>query len=174
MGSMANELRLRPLRPKDEAAALAAHRALGSDDSLFLLDYRPGEPWPVYLQRLEDQSRGIALPPGWVPCSLLVGVVDGVVVGRVSIRYELNDFLQSLGGHIGYAVLPDHRRRGHATEMLRQALVIARSRGIDSVLVTCDDDNIGSAKVIEHCGGVLDGLVEQPEKAVRKRRYWIH
>ena len=68
----------------------------------------------------------------------------------------LNDWLRLEGGHIGYGVLPGHRRRGYATEILRQSLVVARAHGVDRVLVTCDDDNAGSAAVIEANGGVLD------------------
>jgi predicted acetyltransferase len=71
-------------------------------------------------------------------------------------------------------VLAPNRRRGYATEILRQALVIARALGIDRVLVTCDDDNVGSIKVIEACGGKLDAVLEadQPGRAPL-RRYWI-
>jgi predicted acetyltransferase len=79
------------------------------------------------------------------------------------------------GGHIGYGVLPGHRRRGYATEMLRQALVIARSVGVDRVLVTCDDDNPASAAVIERCGGVLESVKTRTEddRVIPFRRYWI-
>ena len=69
----------------------------------------------------------------------------------------------SQGGHIGYAVRPAHRRRGYATEILRQSLIIARAVGVDRVLVTCDDTNVGSSAVIEACGGVLDDVVPAGE-----------
>jgi predicted acetyltransferase len=107
-----------------------------------------------------------------VPATLLVAEVEGEIVGRVSIRHELNDTLLRVGGHIGYGVRPQHRRRGYATEMLRQSLIVAHSLGIDPVLVTCDEDNAGSMAVIERCGGLLEGTVEIPG-APRKRRYWI-
>ena len=70
-------------------------------------------------------------------------------------------------------VLPRHRRRGHATEILRQSLVIARATGVDRVLVTCNDGNIGSAAVIEACGGRLDSVVRTGPGASPIRRYWI-
>ena len=73
------------------------------------------------------------------------------------------------GGHIGYGVRPVHRRRGYATEMLRQALVIARAEEVDRILVTCDDDNTASTVIIERTGGVLD---DTPDGA-QKLRYWL-
>ena len=101
-----------------------------------------------------------------------MAVVDELIVGRVSVRFALNEFLSVFGGHIGYAVLPEHRRRGLATEILSQALVIARSEGVDRVLVTCDEDNVGSARTIERNGGVLENRMIDPEGSVT-RRYWI-
>jgi predicted acetyltransferase len=129
--------------------------------------------WATYLRRLEDQRCGIDLPQGLVPATFLVADVRGQLVGRASIRHELTEYLAREGGHIGYGIVPEHRRRGHATEVLRQSLVIARAAGVDRVLVTCDDDNVGSATVIERCGGVLDSLVASSEDGTLRRRYWI-
>jgi predicted acetyltransferase len=165
-------LRLRPPLPADEAAFLAAHEAMACEDFAFGLGFEPGQPWQDYLARLERQRCGIDLPPGLVPATFLVADVDGHLVGRSSIRHELNDFLRREGGHIGYGVLPEHRRRGYATEILRQSLVVARALGVDRVLVTCDHDNIGSATVIERCGGVLHSVIDV-EDGSPKRRYWI-
>jgi predicted acetyltransferase len=76
-------------------------------------------------------------------------------------------------GHIGYAVAPEFRRHGYATEILRQSLALLANRGIHRVLVTCDDDNAGSAAVIEANGGILEDLRFKPGDSVPKRRYWI-
>jgi predicted acetyltransferase len=107
-----------------------------------------------------------------VPATFLVADVEGALVGRVSIRHELNDYLARVGGHIGYGVRPRHRRRGFATEILRQALVVARAEGVEPVLVTCDEDNLASATVIERVGGSLEGVSPGPN-GVPMRRYWI-
>lgn len=163
-------LRLRPFRAEDEADARAAHEAMEGAFP-FLLDYRRDEPWSAYLQRREANRRGERLPRRWVASTFLAATVEGRLVGRVSIRHELNDWLATYGGHIGYAVIPVLRRRGYGTEILRQALVVARALGIDAVLVTCDVDNLASAGVIEACGGVFESVAAGDGPP--KRRYWF-
>jgi predicted acetyltransferase len=169
----ARALRLRPPGPDDEAAVAAAHRVMAEEGFTFGLGYQPGKPWRTYLAELEDHRHGRRLAPNKVPATLLVADVAGEIVGRTSIRFALNDDLTRQGGHIGYCVLPAYRRRGYATEILRQSLVIARAAGLGPVLVTCDDDNLGSRAVIESCGGLLDSMVARDNGAASIRRYWI-
>jgi predicted acetyltransferase len=114
-------------------------------------------------QTLEESPR----PEGFVPCTTLWWVDGDEYLGRIAIRHRLTESLRVLGGHIGYDVRPSARRRGHATAMLRAALPVARSLGIESALLTCDLDNVASRKVIEHNGGVLEDQVNG------KYRFWV-
>jgi predicted acetyltransferase len=164
-------LRLRPLRDSDEREVLAAHAELADDDFTFLLFWEPEDCWSGYVRQLERHRNGSDIPDGMVPATFLVAEVEGELVGRVSIRHELNDWLTRVGGHIGYCVRPAHRRRGYATEILRQSLIVARAVGVERALVSCNDANVASARAIERCGGVLENVVD--EEGSRKRRYWI-
>jgi predicted acetyltransferase len=172
VGPVDASLRLRPLTASDESAFLAGDRLMRVEGFAFALGYEVGTAWDEYLRRLESKRLGQGLDPDEVPSTLLVADVAGEIVGRVSVRHHLNAFLAHQGGHIGFGVLPGHRRRGYASRILVGGLDVARALGIDRVLVTCDDDNIGSATVIERGGGVLDSTVESSH-GVAVRRYWI-
>ncbi|MBW4030259.1 MAG: GNAT family N-acetyltransferase [Acidobacteria bacterium] len=163
---------LRTFTPTDEEAALRAWRDFQRKGSTFLTSYCEGQPWPQYLELLGDLRSDRNLTQGQVPAAVLAADVDGLLVGRVSVRFRLNDYLATYGGHIGFAVIEEHRRKGYATEMLYQAIRLANENGISPVLLTCDDDNIGSAAVIEHCGGILESTGPD-EVGVIFRRYWV-
>ena len=108
--------------------------------------------------------------PRWVPSTFLLACVDGDIVGRVSIRHELNAYLASVASHIGYAVRPTYRRRGYARSILRQSLELARDIGLRRVLITCDDDNVASVSLIESFGGRLESVITTDTGSMPTRR----
>lgn len=173
---MQRDLELRPLAANDRAAFDAAIREFATTDPdwEFAFGYAPGDDFLAYVERLARESRGEDVPDNWVPSTQLVAVVGGTIVGRLSLRHELNDALRNYGGHVGFGVVPSARRRGYATAMLRGAFPLAREVGIDRMLVTCADTNIGSRTVIERCGGVFADVRPRDDgDGDLTRRYWI-
>ena len=135
--------------------------------AIFKNDYHD---FDYYLEHLEVKEA----VDGKVPDSVffLLDTERDKLLGAINIRHYLNDDLLREGGHIGDGIRPSERRKGYATEMIRLALIECRKLGINKVLMTCDKDNIGSAKSIINNGGILenelinsDGVIEQ--------RYWI-
>jgi predicted acetyltransferase len=168
------DLVLRIPRPSEEAEFLRAHRATSPEVRQFLHYYEEGMSFRRYLEVLAEHERGENRPANKVPSTFLFAFAGTRIVGRVSIRHSLNPYLERFGGHMGYVVVPEYRRRGYATTILRQSLQIAREKlGLTRVLVTCDDDNVGSIKVIGKNGGVLENIVTGPDGNNPKRRYWI-
>ena len=116
-----------------------------------------------------------SVPPHLVQQTQLVCVreADGRIVGMLQLRHKFNEFLEKYGGHIGYSVRPDERRKGYATWMLRSALPLCREVGIPRVLVTCLAENEGSRRAILRCGGAYESTVHEPERDADLERYWI-
>jgi predicted acetyltransferase len=107
-----------------------------------------------YVARLlGEREEAAASAVGFVPMTTLWWVEDDRVLGRIAIRHRLTPALEKVGGHIGYDVRPSARRRGHATAILAAALPLANSIGIDEALLTCDETNAASQRVIEANGG---------------------
>jgi predicted acetyltransferase len=120
-----------------------------------------------WLRRSADPDTPMA--DGMVPCDFF-WITDGEpeeVVGFLAVRHRLTPWLLDQGGHIGYWVRPSRRREGHASRALVLGVRRAAELGLDRVLVTCDDDNVGSRRTIEAAGGRYEDT-----RGV-KRRYWI-
>lgn len=148
-------------RAADEQNKYSHHEKAAQDFSAFLEDVR-------------NMARGIGLPAGHVPMnSFWLVSEDGVVLGESRLRHRLSPELMVVGGHIGYAIRPSARRKGYGTLILKLTLEKARALGLERVLVTCDTDNIGSARIIEKNGGVLENNMISPRSGKLISRYWI-
>jgi predicted acetyltransferase len=168
-------LELRTLRMEDESSFRRAIEefaretppwqfAFGFDEALSFSDY---------IALLDGHSRGVGVPSHFVPNTYFVGVVDGIVVGRLSLRHTLNESLAKIDGHIGYGVIPSQRKQGYATEMFRQVIPHCRLLGIESALISCDEGNIASRKVIEFFGATFSDIVQCPDSGAQVRKYWL-
>ena len=127
-----------------------------------------------FVTRLHERSFGKHLKPGYVPESMFWLVEDDRYIGQARIRHKLNDNLLNIGGHIGYYIRPSMRNKGYGTKILKLALPQAKELGIDRALLTCDETNIGSRKIIEKNGGVLENKVPNPEGGPDKLRFWVN
>lgn len=127
-----------------------------------------------WLERNELIENKLTCPNGIVPAMQYIYIDDdeSKVIGMINLRLELNDFLMKFGGHIGYSIAPDERRKGNAKAMLKEGLKFYKNHGYEKVLITCDLNNIASAKTIEACGGVLENILKEDEFYSTKR-YWI-
>lgn len=97
---------------------------------------------------------------------------DKKLVGVIDLRHHINHpILGTWGGYSGYSVRPSERGNGYAKEMLRLNIQNAKEKGIQKMLMTCDERNIASERTIISNGGVFEKNIEV-DGCVMKR-YWI-
>src|SRR4029078_2412179 len=98
---------------------------------------------------------------------------DGTFCGQINLRYQTAALYRPpyVSGHVGYAIVPWKQRQGIATAALRVLLPIAAVRGLPKVLITCDEDNDASRKVIERAGGIFAGSARSDEHGA-KLLFW--
>ena len=127
----------------------------------------------VWLEELKKRSCEDTVPKGLVPSSTYLGVreKDNYIVGMIDIRHYLNEYLTQVGGNIGYSVRKSERNKGYAKQMLKLALEKCKELKIKKVLITCDEDNIASEKVILSANAKFEDIRNVDGK--NKKRFWI-
>ncbi len=165
---------LRPLQVKDEVPFREAVNEfkIHNPDWDFAFRFDSSMPFADYVNLVQGWPQGIGIG-AFVPNTYLVALRGNKIVGRVSLRHELNASLLRVGGHLGYGIVPSERRKGYAKDLLRMTLPIAKQLGLKKILLTCDDDNEGSWRTIEAGGGILENKLMDEGKRVPTRRYWI-
>lgn len=130
--------------------------------------------------RLEELLTGIraqqdpsTVDPGQLPFFDYWLIDQEEWIGKLTLRPRIDERLLAAGGHIGYEIRPSRRRQGYGTILLRLGLEKAREQGLQRVLLTCDETNVGSKKIIEANGGRYENAVQQEGTSVKKLRYWI-
>ena len=132
------------------------------------------ETFEAWMQKINDDlSEEKSKARGRVPSVLYLAFrkQDQRLIGIIQIRCKLNDYLLNFGGHIGDSIRPSERNKGYSTKMIALALKEARELGIGNVLMTCNKNNLASARTIIKNGGKLENEVIEDNKIVQ--RYWI-
>lgn len=170
-----SKLNLRELTKHDEKVFLDGLKDWENEDlSWYTFVWKTGMNFFEHLEILEQQKNKINLQTGKVPSTMLYAFVENKIVGRLSVRHELNKGLLERGGHLGYAVSPLARNRGYATEIYKQGLEFCRKLGLEKILVTCSDQNTASWKIIEKFPAHLENRFHDTIKNEMVRRYWIN
>ena len=98
---------------------------------------------------------------------------DGTVMGTCDLRIGQNDSLY-YGGHIGYRVEEPYRGHHYAEKACRLLFQLAKKHGFTSLYITCNPDNIPSARTCERAGGTLVEIAELPADSDMRRKGETH
>lgn len=129
----------------------------------------------TYISECQKYTSHETLPEDCVLATqfLYIRKADNRLVGMIQVRHYFNDWLSKFGGHIGYSIKPDERRKGYATSMLKAILPYCKEIDLDKILISCIDSNIGSEKTILNNGGVYESTVYEHDRKRNLKRFWI-
>jgi len=130
--------------------------------------------FPYFVRTCVKHAAGIGLGVSVSPYTRYFLVDDeGVIYAQGDVRHKATKATVTLEGQLGYGVLPSKRLMGYGTLICRLLLEKAKELGFTSVIITCRDDNIGSAKIIEKNGGRLINKILSKKDNVLMRRYEV-
>ena len=147
-----------------------ANSSMDGCGSLFRMEET--EEW---LNQVKSLANIETVPSNFVQSTQFIYVreIDNKLVGMIQVRHYFNEFLEKYGGHIGYSVRPSERKKGYASSMLQECLPYCKTLGLNRVLLTCEENNIGSKKTILKNGGIYEKTVFCDSDNVNLERYWI-
>lgn len=163
------KIELRPLSETDGQDIFEMIQEIGLGENGFTTNFPESsyEDFKSSLPGLIEISHGNHLPDGYVPQTIYWMFIDDRPVGYGKLRHRLNEKLLKYGGHVGYIVRPSERGKGYGILFLRELMKAAKLIGIQKLLITCDEDNMRSRRVVERNSGKL----EEIENGIC--RYWI-
>jgi predicted acetyltransferase len=84
-------------------------------------------------------------------------IMDGVVVGFSQLRLipsHSPELPNNFANHIYYEIKPNFRESGYGIQILERVLEEAVKHNLSEVILTCNQDNKASQKIIEKNGGI--------------------
>ncbi len=130
--------------------------------------------FPYFIRTCVKHSAGIGLGKGVSPYTRYFLVDDnGTIYAQGDVRHKATKYNVTLAGQLGYGVLPSKRRQGYGTLICKLLIEKAKEIGFENVIITCRDDNVGSAKIIEKNGGKLLETVYSFKDKTKMRRYSV-
>lgn len=135
------------------------------------------ENYENWLKKLENLSSIETCPSNMCPGReyFLIRENDNRLIGMINLRWNLNERMMKYGGHIGYGIRPTERRKGYNKINLYLCLLKAKEFGIEKVLLTASDNNLGSVNTIKALGGILENkVVDYEDENEMMGRYWIN
>ena len=109
------------------------------------------------------RKAGAVKKKGYLPAYIYSITLHGSkkAIGLIDIRIgrNANSFY---GGNIGYRVFEEYRGHGYAAKACRMLADVAKAHDMETLIITCNPDNIASRKTCEKLGATLYTIADLP------------
>lgn len=131
------------------------------------------EDWDEKLARLKEfEEKG--LPPYGLKGISTVLMNNDKIVGHGSIFLNIEVVpAEEVPNHIGVSISPLYRNRGYGTQMVHLSIKELDKLGYKEIVISCDDENVSSSRMIEKNSGVLkEKVIKKLPRSGEEERLW--
>ena len=98
----------------------------GFTNPAYNLSYEEYKNW---LLDVDNHSRGVGLPKGWIPYTTYILYIDDIPVGYGRIRHSSDEYLETVvgAGNLGYGISKEYRRKGYGDILFKELLKNAKN-----------------------------------------------
>ena len=128
----------------------------GFTNPAYNLSYEEYKNW---LLDVDNHSRGVGLPKGWIPYTTYILYVDDIPVGYGRVRHSSSEYLETVvgAGNLGYGISKDYRRKGYGNILFKELLKKCKEHGYNEIKLFPLKTNEATIKIMIKNGGKIIG-----------------
>lgn len=150
-------LTVRPVEARDKDALLAFYRGLPEEDRLFLRDDVTSQLWADRFMASIDYETVIPL---------LAVTAEQEIVANGTLYRTLHGWTRHVA-EVRLAVARPYQRRGLGTAMLRELVRVATSCGVEKIVASVVDNQVGAIRAFEKRGFHREAVLKGHVKDIR-------
>ena len=138
----------------------------GFTNPAYGLSYKEYKEW---LQTMDNNSRGVDLPEGWIPSTTYFLYVDDVPVGYGRVRHSSSEYLETVvgAGNLGYGIAKEYRGKGYGNILFQELLKKCREIGYKEIKLFPMKSNEPTVKIMLKNGGQIIGDFKDYKHIIR-------
>ena len=127
------------------------------------------EEYKEWLQTMDNNSRGVDLPEGWIPSTTYFLYVDDVPVGYGRVRHSSSEYLETVvgAGNLGYGIAKEYRGKGYGNILFQELLKKCREIGYKEIKLFPMKSNEPTVKIMLKNGGQIIGDFKDYKHIIR-------
>lgn len=128
----------------------------GFSNPAYNLSYEEYKEW---LQEVDNHSKSIDLPDGWVPYTTYVLYINDVPVGYGRVRHTSSEHLENVigAGNLGYGISKKYRGKGYGNILFKELLKKCKYFGYKEIKLFPLKSNKVTVRIMLKNGGEIIG-----------------
>ena len=117
------------------------------------------EEYKEWLQEIDNHSKSIDLPEGWIPYTTYFLYINDIPVGYGRVRHTSSEYLENVigAGNFGYGISKEYRGKGYGNILFTELLKKCKDFGYTEIKLFPLKRNEATVKIMLKNGGRIIG-----------------